>query len=71
MKNSIYIKTGSYLGALFMLLAICSVAFTGCCSVDAAAAKGPHAAFIRKTDPPPDEDDDPVAANRNWYQMFE
>ena len=54
-----------------MLLAICSVAFTGCSSVDAAAAKGPHAAFIRKTDPPPDEDDDPVAANRNWYQMFE
>jgi len=71
MKDSISIKTGSYLKLLLMVSAICSLGFTGCSSLNSGTGTGSHAALIRKTDPPPDEDDDPVAANRNWYQMFE
>lgn len=84
MKSPLFINTNSGLRLLFLVAAICLPGLTGCSSLDAGTEKGVRTALVGKMDPSTSEDhldpnvfvwtgdhEDPVAANRNWYQMID
>jgi hypothetical protein len=61
----------TYLRLLFLSLSIGLVGLSGCSATTAGTGRGVHAALIQKTDSWQDDDSDPVAANRDWYQMID